>query len=59
MPQRADLHAGGGDGTVVVVVVVVAGAALGGGSWVFTGGDGCSLGPQAARTAAITRLPKT
>jgi len=29
MPQRADLHTGGGDG-IVVVVVVVAGTVLGG-----------------------------
>jgi hypothetical protein len=58
MPQRADLHTGGGDGTVVVVVVVVVGTALDRASGVL-GGDACSLVAQAARTAAAIRLPKT
>jgi hypothetical protein len=40
---------------VVVVVVVAMGAALGMASWVLAGGDACSLGPQAARTAAPTK----
>jgi hypothetical protein len=59
MPQRAALQTGGGDGTVVVVVVVVVvAAALGGACCVLTGGDACSLVPQAARTAGTAKLAK-
>jgi hypothetical protein len=59
MPQRAALHTGGGDGTVVVVgIVVVVDATVGGVSCWLTGGDACSFGPQAARTAGNTRLTR-
>jgi hypothetical protein len=56
MPQRADLHTGGGDG--IVVVVVVAGTVLGGACWMVTGGGACSLVPQAERRTGTTRVPK-
>jgi hypothetical protein len=56
MPQRADLHTGGGDGAVVVVVV--AGTVLGGACWRVTGGGACSLARQADRRTGTTRLPR-
>jgi len=56
MPQRADLHTGGGDGAVVVVVV--AGTVLGGAGWTVTGGGTFSLVPQAETRRGTTKLPK-
>ncbi len=43
---------------VVVVVVVAMGAGLGGAGWVEAGVDACSLGPQAARIAALSKAKK-